>query len=237
MRFRFLFTFLLLSTGLFAQTNKAIQLSAPNFKQQLDTAVSKNIIDVRTAEEFATGHITDAKNINVNDKNFAASVAVLDKTKPIYVYCKGGLRSADATTKLQELGFTQVYDLKGGIMAWTNNEFPLNASVISTDNYTINQFDSLIKNNQKVLIDFYADWCLPCKKMEPGLRKLEKDYQGKIVVIRINVEEAKALSKKLNLEELPVLTTYYKGQKLKRVTGFQTDAMMKALVIELNKKN
>ncbi len=218
-------------------TGKPIVFTAVDFKTSLDTAKQKTIIDVRTEEEFATGHIEGAVNVNLYDKNFANRLGYLDKSKPVYVYCKGGLRSAEAALQLQKLGFTNIYDLKGGIMAWGNKELPISAANTIADTYTVEQFDQLLADNNKILIDFYADWCLPCKKMEPGLRKLEKDYKEKVTIVRINVDEAKALTKKLNLEELPVLTTYYKGQELKRVTGFQTDAMMKKLMVELVKNN
>ncbi len=231
--FRFLSVLVFLSVhqSVSAQQNKAIQLTAVDFKQHLDTAVKKNILDVRTPEEFSTGYITGASNINVNAKTFKDQVSLLDKTVPVYVYCKGGLRSAAAATTLEELGFTQVYDLKGGIMAWTNQELPLTATTVTVaETYTIQQFDALLAGNTKVLVDFYADWCLPCKKMEPGLRKLQQAYAGKVTVIRINVDEAKTLTKKLKLEELPVLITYTNGKEVKRLTGYQTDAAMKKMI-------
>lgn len=214
----------------YAQHNKPVRLAAADFKQRLDTGSTKIIIDVRTPEEFATGYINGASNINVNDKNFKDQVSLLDKATPVYVYCKGGLRSATAVTTLQELGFTTVYDLKGGIMAWTNQELPLAAGKTIADTYTTDQFDALLAGNNKVLVDFYADWCLPCKKMEPGLHKLQQAYEGRVRVIRINVDEAKILAKKLKLEELPVLITYTNGKEVQRLTGYQTDAAMKKMI-------
>lgn len=233
-RLLLLLVFIAVIEPAFAQiNNSSTPLTAVDFKQRIDTALNKNILDVRTPEEFATGYITGAKNIDFYDKNFASKTTVLDKNTPVYVYCKGGLRSAGAVAKLQELGFTQVYDLKGGIMAWTNQELPLAAAKPEMDTYTIEQFDSLLQNNPKVLIDFYAEWCLPCKKMEPGLHKLQQAYQGKVMVIRINVDEARALTKKLKIEELPVLATYHNGKEIKRVSGYQTDVDMKKLIREL----
>lgn len=231
LRFLSFLAFISVQQFVFAQQNKAIQLTAVDFKQHLDTAVKKNILDVRTPEEFVTGHLSGASNVNVNDKSFKDQVLLLDKTAPVYVYCKGGLRSAAAVTTLQELGFTQVYDLKGGIMAWANQEFPVTATTVTlAENYTIRQYDSLLAGNKKVLVDFYAEWCLPCKKMEPGLRKLQQAYEGQVTVVRINVDEAKNLTKKLKLEELPVLITYADGKEVKRLTGYQTDAAMKKMI-------
>lgn len=76
------------------------------------------IVDVRTPEEFSEGFIPNAQNINVNDASFETEIQKLDKTKPVYVYCRSGARSQKAAQKMVELGFTQVIDLDGGYLAW-----------------------------------------------------------------------------------------------------------------------
>ncbi|VXC21472.1 Thioredoxin [Flavobacterium sp. 9AF] len=76
------------------------------------------LVDVRTPEEFASGHLKNAININSNDSNFKQQIESLDKTKPILVYCKSGGRSGRACGQLKELGFTTIIDLDGGILAW-----------------------------------------------------------------------------------------------------------------------
>ena len=83
-------------------------------------ADSKNVIlDVRTPKEFAAGHLPGAVNINWTDKTFAEKIAALDKSKTYLVHCKIGGRSAKACSKLEEEKFLNVYNLKGGIDAWT----------------------------------------------------------------------------------------------------------------------
>ncbi len=218
-----------------AQTNSApVKMTAEEFKKSIDTSINKNIIDVRTSKEFKAGYIPTAKNINLYDSDFTKNIGLLDRDQPVYLYCKGGLRSAEAAQKLMAMGFTSVYDLQGGIMAWENKEYALESNTSKkNDNYSIAGFEALITDNSKVLIDFYADWCLPCKKMEPGLFKLELQYQNKIKIVRINVDNAQALTKKLKIEGLPVLVTYVKGKEIKRVQGYQTDEQMQQLVIDL----
>ena len=77
------------------------------------------VLDVRTKEEFATGHLTKATLIPWTDKNFADRAAKeLDPRKPVLGYCQGGVRSAKAAAALVKLGFTDVRDLAGGILAW-----------------------------------------------------------------------------------------------------------------------
>lgn len=76
------------------------------------------LIDVRTPEEYAAGHIENAINIDYSSGNFKDQVSELDKNQDIYVYCKVGGRSGRSAQILEEMGFEKVYDLKGGIIAW-----------------------------------------------------------------------------------------------------------------------
>lgn len=74
------------------------------------------LVDVRTPEEFATGHIAGAVNIPVDD--LAGRLAEVPSDRPIVVYCGSGNRSARASVILAEAGYTPIYDL-GGLNAWT----------------------------------------------------------------------------------------------------------------------
>jgi rhodanese-related sulfurtransferase len=76
------------------------------------------VIDVRTPEEYQSGHIPGAININVNDPSFQEKAKTIDSNKKILVYCRSGHRSTIASNQLKDLGFTKIYNLKGGIMAW-----------------------------------------------------------------------------------------------------------------------
>lgn len=83
------------------------------------------LIDVRTPEEYAEGHLKGAVNMNVNDDGFDAQVAKLDKTKPVLLYCRSGKRSANASGKMHDLGFTEIYNLDGGIIGWGSAGKPI----------------------------------------------------------------------------------------------------------------
>lgn len=76
------------------------------------------LIDVRTEEEYEVSHLKNAQNICVTSGDFKEKVASLDKTKPVYVYCRSGKRSSKAAKILIEMGFTKVYDLQGGHQSW-----------------------------------------------------------------------------------------------------------------------
>ena len=77
------------------------------------------VIDVRTDGEVAEGVIPGAIQIDISDReNFEAEIAKLDKDRDVLVYCKVGGRSAQAASYMESQGFSKVYDLKGGILAW-----------------------------------------------------------------------------------------------------------------------
>ncbi|MCU0269233.1 MAG: rhodanese-like domain-containing protein [Acidimicrobiales bacterium] len=75
------------------------------------------VLDVRTPEEFASGHLPEAVNIDVEGGNFEAQVGELDKDATYVVYCRTGRRSALAAQTMAGMGFTSLYDL-GGIQEW-----------------------------------------------------------------------------------------------------------------------
>lgn len=99
-------------------------LDAKSFSEKIHNKEEVQLVDVRTPEEFKEQHIDNATNINWNDANFEQQVSNLDKSKPVYVYCKSGGRSAKATAKLSEMGFTNVYELDGGILSWNEAKMP-----------------------------------------------------------------------------------------------------------------
>jgi rhodanese-related sulfurtransferase len=84
------------------------------------------ILDVRTREEFATGHLAKAVLIPWTDKDFATRAAKeLDPGKPLLVYCRSGRRSAEAAAALVKLGFADVRQIEGGIVAWEKAGKPI----------------------------------------------------------------------------------------------------------------
>tara|TARA_Y100000741_G_scaffold347263_1_gene314394 strand:+ start:730 stop:1098 length:369 start_codon:yes stop_codon:yes gene_type:complete len=84
---------------------------------------SVQLIDVRTPEEYNLGHINGAVNIDYKNENiFYRSFKKLDKSKSVYLYCRSGNRSKKSADILIELGFSRIYDLKGGFIEWNLNE-------------------------------------------------------------------------------------------------------------------
>ena len=84
-----------------------------NFKNK------KNVLlDVRTPEEFAEGHVHGAINIDVKNDNFTDEISKLDTKKNYYIYCKSGVRAKLATDKMQEKGFKNAVNFKDGMSTY-----------------------------------------------------------------------------------------------------------------------
>lgn len=86
------------------------------------------VLDVRTPEEYATGHIAGAVNVNWEGADFAAQVKQLDPAKPVLVYCHSGNRSGQAVQVMEQEGFQRIFDLGGGVLAWNAAGQPLTTS-------------------------------------------------------------------------------------------------------------
>lgn len=219
-----LIAFLMLSCN--GQTTKNIEnVEATVFAEKIKASPDAQILDVRTPEEFASEHIDKAVNINWLANDFVANTQKLDKSKPVFVYCKSGARSTKAAVKLEELGFKKIYQLEGGILKW-------NAAGLSKPDDKIigmssQEYAELLNTDKKVLIDFYAEWCAPCKKMTPYLLQMQKDLADKVVLIRLNADEHKTLMKDMKIEELPTLLLYENKEIKWKHSGYISEEDLK----------
>jgi thioredoxin len=208
------------------QTSKNTKtIDAPAFAEKIKTTENPQILDVRTPEEFASEHIENAKNINWLGNSFVKDAENLDKTKPVFVYCKSGGRSAKATEKLQELGFTNIYELEGGFLKW--DAAGLSKPTDKIVGMSSQEYNKLLNTDKKVLIDFYAEWCAPCKKMAPYLSKMQTEMSDKVVIIRLNADENKTLMHEMKIEELPTLLLYENKELKWKHAGFISEDDLK----------
>ena len=101
-----------------------INLGCSQMKGKHITEVSQNefdnvvLVDVRTPDEFNDGHLDNAMNIDWLGDSFSAEFEEIEKNQTIYLYCRSGKRSADATKFLDSLGYKNVVNLEGGYIAW-----------------------------------------------------------------------------------------------------------------------
>lgn len=106
------------------QPGKFEQLSPEEMKAMIEEKPGI-ILDVRTPPETAQGIIKDAVIIDFNGDNFADELTELDKGEPIYVYCASGRRSSNTAKMLIDAGYTEVYNLDGGIQGWKASSLPV----------------------------------------------------------------------------------------------------------------
>ncbi len=215
------------------QSQNKFSLDAKAFFEKINTTEQAVVLDVRTIVEFKEGFIANAINIDYNDAGFEERINKLDKTKTYFVYCLSGGRSGSAATYMREQGFQQVYELKGGMMAWNNNQLPVVTAqkTVSSDKITSEEYEKIIRKMPVVLIDFYAPWCGPCKKIQPIVEELEKEYTGKVYILRINIDENKQLQRRLGIDEIPFFKRYINGKENGNYIG-QMDKKSLVRVIE-----
>lgn len=95
------------------------ELSPSEWAELHNQTAEAVILDVRTEEEFESGYIKGALNLDIRGgADFIASVEELDKSKSYFVYCRSGARSGQACQLMGQMGFENVYNLEGGVLAW-----------------------------------------------------------------------------------------------------------------------
>ena len=208
------------------QTQKNSKLIDPvAFKKEITATPNAQILDVRTPEEYASEHLQNAQNVNWLSPDFVANTSKYDKYKPVFVYCKSGGRSHKASEKLAELGFTNIIELEGGILKWDA------AGLSKPDEKRIGisqkEYADLLNSDKKVLIDFYAEWCAPCKKMTPYLLKMQKELGDKMVIIRLDADQNKSLLSEMKISELPTLLLYENKQLKWQHSGYISESDLK----------
>lgn len=222
----FYFLFALLTVEISCQekpkNNKVTQpavinkiISVDEFDKKLGSLRSSQLIDVRTPEEFAEGHLEGALNIDWRDAGFTEQVSKLNKNAPVMVYCLGGSRSAAAASKLEEMGFTTIYNMDGGYLKWTAADKPVVAPGVSDKRQGITQeeFTKLVTSDKYVLVDFTAKWCRPCQEMMPMLEKTAANKKDKMILVKIDADANKSLLKEKGIDAIPYFELY-KGGKL-----------------------
>ena len=177
------------------------------------------LLDVRTAGEYKSGYIKKSLQADWNDKKrFTDRVQYIDKNKPVYVYCLSGARSASAADWLRKQGYQEVYQLKGGMISWKANNKPVEGA-ITTKQMTAEEYQSYVNSSATVLVDFGAEWCPPCKKMEPVLETLQKEHGANYKLVKVDGGVDVEIMKANKVEALPVFIIYKNGKETWRGQG------------------
>lgn len=202
-------------------------ISPDAFEKQLKTEVQ--LIDVRTPEEFAQGHLFKAINIDINGNSWKEDIGKLDKGKTTLVYCKSGGRSANAANDLAELGFKTVYNLDGGIIKWMAEHKAIELTEImnTSKGMSLADFNLLVQNEKYVLVDFHAKWCGPCRKLSPILEKIAKERIKDLVLEKVDADENQNLLVEKGIDGIPYLELYKNGKLVWKHQGFMEEKQLR----------
>jgi len=231
--FRFLPIFVCLISFI-SCSGQVKNLDAKDFLNTMNAEKIKYLIDVRTTDEYSEEHIEESKNMDWNDPNFEIELEKMDRGTPIFFYCLSGGRSGNAMKKAAEMGFRHVYGLNGGLMSWRSEKLPLvNQFKCKKAGMTVVEYESLYKGkDKKILIDFYADWCMPCQKMKPYLKKIETKLATDVTVIRINADKNPELCQALGINGLPYVFIYKNDKLESKRLGFMSEEELLKLINE-----
>jgi len=206
-----LFSFFVFCT---CSSGQVRSISVDEFEKQLIATKGEQLIDVRTPQEFEKYRIVSAKNINYNGSDFRSQIERLDKTKPVLVYCLSGVRSKSAANVIRAAGFKIIYELEGGINAWSRAGKPINQDLSGKGELSSQDFIKITSSSGYVLVDFYAPWCAPCKKMLPVVEELAKSYPEKFRLLTVDFDKNRLLAKEQKISSVPYLAVYKDGKKI-----------------------
>ncbi len=194
-----------------ACSSNAQNVDANTFEQKIN-AGGVQVLDVRTAGEYSGSHLKNVLQADWTDKaQFAERTKYLDKNKTLLVYCAGGGRSGQAAVWLKEQGFKEVINLQGGITAWN----AAGKAVVKQEGVaelSVTAFNANIATNNVVFVEVGAEWCPPCKKMEPVLETLSKELQGKYTFLKVDGGRDAAVMKEIGASVLPTFMVYKNGK-------------------------
>lgn len=95
------------------------EITQEEWREQLKHDKDAVILDVRTTEEVEEGYLPEAQNIDIyKGQGFVEEIEKLDKSKNYYIYCRSGQRSAQACQLMDQMGFNNTYNLRGGMLEW-----------------------------------------------------------------------------------------------------------------------
>jgi len=103
----------------------------------------------------------------------------------------------------------------------------------NTQTFTDDNFEEkVIKADKPVMVDFWAPWCGPCQMAGPVVDELADDYQGKVVIGKLNVDDNQAVAGKFGVMSIPTVILFEKGKEVARKVGFAGKPMYEALLSE-----
>ena len=94
-------------------------------------------------------------------------------------------------------------------------------------------FAETIENNNLVILDFWAEWCGPCKQLTPILEKLVNKKNGKVILAKVNVDENQGIASQLNIQSIPTVYGFVDGKPVDAFQGAQAESKIEAMIDKL----
>ncbi|MES0490340.1 MAG: thioredoxin domain-containing protein [Leptospirales bacterium] len=212
-------------------TSNTIQnITAAEFKERIQNS-NGIILDVRTPTEVTSGYIEGASFININDADFERKISLMQKDKPVFVYCRSGGRSTKAAEFMLKNGFREVYNLTGGTGSWSDAQLPLvkpkNRVDENIKQMSVSEFDQVLQSQKIVFVEFHTLWCSPCIKMAPIVDSLQESYKGKIEIMRVDLDVSQLVAEKHSVSGVPTFILFKNGVEEWRKLGEVEESVLK----------
>lgn len=88
--------------------------------------------------------------------------------------------------------------------------------------------DEVLNNNEVILVDFFADWCGPCKMVAPAIEELSKEMAGKAKVVKLDVDRSPDIAQKYGIMNIPTIMIFKNGVAVEKIVGFQPKHVLKS---------
>lgn len=102
------------------------------------------------------------------------------------------------------------------------------ALMFNNDNFD----EEVLRADKPVLVDFFAEWCGPCKMLAPVIDELATEMEGEVLIGKVNVDEAPDVAGRYGVQSIPTLILFKKGEEVDRMVGFQSKEALKAKLEE-----
>lgn len=95
---------------------------------------------------------------------------------------------------------------------------------------TNENFDAVINDESPVFVDFWATWCPPCRMVNPFVEQLSEEYEGKAKICKVNTDEQPEIAARYQVETIPTLCIFKKGELLEREIGAKPKHALEAMI-------
>ncbi|MCL7385150.1 MAG: thioredoxin [Thaumarchaeota archaeon] len=120
----------------------------------------------------------------------------------------------DELEKIKQRKLAELMKKTSGVGSGSVTHAPSEPVTLTDEN-----FDDFVSSNKLVVVDFWAEWCMPCRMLAPVIEELAKEYAGKIVFGKLNVDENPMTTAKFGIMGIPTLIVFKNGQPVDRIIG------------------